>query len=619
MNGYDPSDRWAGDARSALDASLRAVRKHRRLDLADRLYQARARLDDPGLRIVVAGEFKQGKSSLINALLRRTVCAVDDDIATVVPTYVSHAAAPAALAVLAHDDSDRIERMPIPLETVAHAQTEAPSAPDGASVRAVEIGIPAPLLNLGMTLVDTPGVGGLSSAHGEVTLAALQVANAVVFVSDAGAEYSAAELEFLEKASRLCPTVITVLTKIDISPHWRLIQERNAAHLDHHNIDFNHVATSAALRWHALSRNDAELDSESGLVALEEILRQVAANARSDDIAHAGRQVRSVADELTRMFVAERSALASTSAATRLWEHYARTADEADALARPDAAWRQILQDGATDVASNLEHRLRSDMRHLRREADDAINAGDPAEIWPEFQPWLARRVARAVMDNHQQLLDDAQRLVDRVTGAFAATAELADAEIRIDLPDPSVVAPPLDRTLRDRGFGQHTMEVLKGTYGGVLMFGMLGTAWSTWSVLHPLPLLFGALVGGNAVRDVRSHRITTRRTRALTATARYLDDSVLQVGKATRDAVRQVARDLRDELLTQAARVSDAARTQAEHTKAIADNDASRASARRETLDAELAALDTLAREADRLGQLRTRAQGGTGAQGRR
>ncbi|MCB9388419.1 MAG: dynamin family protein [Acidimicrobiia bacterium] len=92
------------------------MRKHRRLDLADRLYQARARLDDPGLRIVVAGEFKQGKSSLINALLRRTVCAVDDDIATVVPTYVSHAAAPAALAVLAHDDSDRIERMPIPLE-----------------------------------------------------------------------------------------------------------------------------------------------------------------------------------------------------------------------------------------------------------------------------------------------------------------------------------------------------------------------------------------------------------------------------------------------------------------------------------------------------------------------
>ncbi|MBP7929305.1 MAG: dynamin family protein [Acidimicrobiia bacterium] len=608
MNTQETQDRWSDSARSALDSSIRAVRKYRRLDLADALYQARARLDDPGLRIVVAGEFKQGKSSLVNALLRRTVCAVDDDIATVVPTYVSFAAAPAAVAVLAHPESEVVERMPIPLESVAHAQTEAPQGPDGAVVRAVEIGVPAPLLHLGMTLVDTPGVGGLSSAHGEVTLAALRLANAMIFVSDSSAEYSAAEMEFLEQASQLCPTIIAALTKVDISPHWRHIQDLNARHLERRNIDFHQVATSAALRWHALSRNDAELDSESGLVALEEMLRDVARSARHNDIAHAGRQVAAVGRELTRMFQAERLALSSASDAASLAKGYRQVASGAAEQRLPGAPWRQLLEDGATDLASHLDFELRAQLRKLQHEADDAINAGDPADIWPEFQPWLARRVARAVMNNHQILLSKAQDLVDKVSDAFSSAAQLSDAEIQIALPDPAAIAAPMERSLRDRGFGHHTLDVLKGSYSGVLMFGMLGTAWSTWSVLHPLPLLFGALVGGNAIRDVRSQRVATRRTRAQNATTQYLDDTILHVGKSTRDAIRQLARQLRDELVGQADRVRLSAEVQAELAQQHADGDAARAQARRQAIDVELGHIAELSSAGEQLARLRTR-----------
>ena len=42
------------------------------------------------MHIVVAGEFKQGKSSLVNALVGAPVCPVDDDAATAVPTFVRH-------------------------------------------------------------------------------------------------------------------------------------------------------------------------------------------------------------------------------------------------------------------------------------------------------------------------------------------------------------------------------------------------------------------------------------------------------------------------------------------------------------------------------------------------
>ena len=42
-----------------------------------------------------------------------------------------------------------------------------------------------PLLQAGLVLVDTPGVGGLDSAHGQLTRATLRAADAVLFVTDA--------------------------------------------------------------------------------------------------------------------------------------------------------------------------------------------------------------------------------------------------------------------------------------------------------------------------------------------------------------------------------------------------------------------------------------------------
>ncbi len=62
-----------------------------RADLAKRLEHTRARLLDPDVRVIVVGEFKQGKSKLINALVNAPACPVDDDIATSVPTSVGYA------------------------------------------------------------------------------------------------------------------------------------------------------------------------------------------------------------------------------------------------------------------------------------------------------------------------------------------------------------------------------------------------------------------------------------------------------------------------------------------------------------------------------------------------
>ena len=73
-----------------VDLALKATAAYERPDLGARLAQTRKRLVDPNVRVLVVGEFKQGKSQLVNALVNAPVCPVDDDVATAVPTVVRH-------------------------------------------------------------------------------------------------------------------------------------------------------------------------------------------------------------------------------------------------------------------------------------------------------------------------------------------------------------------------------------------------------------------------------------------------------------------------------------------------------------------------------------------------
>src|SRR6478609_11071430 len=116
----------AGQLAKLVEQGLQLVGAGEREDLRRRLGQAMVRLQDPSIRVIVVGEFKQGKSKLINALVNAPVCPVDDDIATSLPTIVRYGE-PASAAVLvpttdtsagdAHGlaAADGVERRPIEL------------------------------------------------------------------------------------------------------------------------------------------------------------------------------------------------------------------------------------------------------------------------------------------------------------------------------------------------------------------------------------------------------------------------------------------------------------------------------------------------------------------------
>ena len=94
---------------------------------------------------------------------------------------------------------------PLDFDDISAYAAEPTTAPDADQVAAVRLGLPRKLLATGLVLVDTPGVGGLGSAHSAATVSALPMADAVVFVSDACQEFTAPELEFLRTAAAHVP------------------------------------------------------------------------------------------------------------------------------------------------------------------------------------------------------------------------------------------------------------------------------------------------------------------------------------------------------------------------------------------------------------------------------
>ncbi len=63
-----------------VDRALVVTKGADRKDLTDRLTNTQRRLADPSVRVLVVGEFKQGKSLLVNALLGTDVCPIDEPL-----------------------------------------------------------------------------------------------------------------------------------------------------------------------------------------------------------------------------------------------------------------------------------------------------------------------------------------------------------------------------------------------------------------------------------------------------------------------------------------------------------------------------------------------------------
>ncbi len=538
----------ADGALGAVELAIKAATAYGRPDLARRVRDRRERLVERTVRVLVVGEFKQGKSSLVNALVGAPVCPVDDDVATTVPTAVRHRDEPCARVAYATDDGGEPEWEPADVEAARRLSTGTPGPGDRRPVM-TEIGIPRRLLAGGLVLVDTPGVGGIGSPRAASTASSLPSADLVLFITDASQELTAPELEFLQAARALCPAMACVLTKIDLYPQWRTIRDLDQHHLERAGLVAPIVAVSSLLRQHAASSNDQELNTESGFPALIEHLRHSLATARTTAAEAAAQDVVDVARQLEASFEAERSALVDPQRVGELMARLTLAQREADRLRGQTSKWQQRLNDRIADLGADVDHDLRSRMREVTRVADETIDDGDPRALWAEFEPWLYRRVAAEVLANYALLHQRAALVANEVGALFDAEESEVLAAFPVSAPTEILGNVVVDTGLDDApsmSVGQSALSLLRGSYGGVLMFGMLGRMVGL-GLANPASIFLGLMMGRKSMRDEKDRQLTQARQQARQACHRYVDEVVFVIGKDSRDTVRRLHRHLRD------------------------------------------------------------------------
>ena len=523
-----------------------------RADLAKRLEQTRARLVDPDVRVIVVGEFKQGKSKLINALVNAPACPVDDDIATSVPTSVGYAPEASAWILVRKEDAAPpgaavVERQEVALDQLSDYVSERGNPGNARRIVSAEVLLPREILRGGLKLVDSPGVGGLDSSNALATLSALSSAHAVLLVSDASQEYTEPEVQFLKHAMRISPNVAAVLAKTDLYPEWRQIEQIDRGHLMDAG-DVPMFSVSSDLRLLAAELQDRALNDESGFPALVAHLRRgVLGRAELIHERAAVHDLVSVAEQLTISLRSELNAIVNPQDTPRMIAELEEAKARADEFRGRSARWQVTLTDGIADLIADMEHDLRDRLRKVQREAENSIDEGDPGPIWDQITEWLDQRVAAAVSETFVWTDERSRWLSEEVAQLFSDGEAALPA---IDVGDIEGVLDPVEQMsgldAGRLGAGEKIYIGVRGSYGGVLMVG-LATGLIGMALINPLSLLAGVLVGRRAYREDMNGRLSRRQHEAKLLVRRYVDEVVFQVGKQLKDRLRLVQRSARD------------------------------------------------------------------------
>jgi hypothetical protein len=253
----------AGAAPSTLPTEVRTARAQLTALLGEAVRPASTPTPDTPT-VVVVGETGRGKSSLVNALLHSPGASpVDAAGPTPVHVVLAHAEVP---VLTVH----RVGCAPLTVDPAALTSWNALLAAlpqDGPPPRHVELGLPVPLLEH-LTLVDTPGVGGLDGLHSGLAEVAAAGATALLVVLDAGAPLTHPELDLLARLGRDVDTVLLALTRTDVHRGWREVLAADRALLA------RHVPRLAGVVVHPVSSRLAAAADSAPTPELARVLRE---------------------------------------------------------------------------------------------------------------------------------------------------------------------------------------------------------------------------------------------------------------------------------------------------------------------------------------------------------
>lgn len=190
-----------------LKTSLTLAKQYGKIDEYENLSKLIDSGRDKNLVLLICGEFKRGKSSLINAFLGDNVCPVADGIATAAVSIIKYGKTPKVTRFYSSlDESVENGGIAIKSEVIkidSISQFAKGSSLDIDNTVYLEVEIPNNRLSDGLVLIDTPGIGSLDPRHLFLTQQSLSKADAFFFVTDTAEPMLTTELDFIR--DKICP------------------------------------------------------------------------------------------------------------------------------------------------------------------------------------------------------------------------------------------------------------------------------------------------------------------------------------------------------------------------------------------------------------------------------
>ncbi len=195
-----------GDASSASPAVL------------SRLKDLRKRLQDERLQLAILGQFKRGKSTFLNALLGQPLLPTGIIPLTAIPTFIAWGPTPMVrITYRTQQASDEFHATAA--EEVRNCLfkfvAEEANPKNKLGVARVELLFPAPILENGVVLIDTPGIGSTHRHNTDAALEVLPECDAALFVVSADPPITDAELEYLKAIRPTVARIFFILNKAD--------------------------------------------------------------------------------------------------------------------------------------------------------------------------------------------------------------------------------------------------------------------------------------------------------------------------------------------------------------------------------------------------------------------
>jgi len=363
------------------------------------------------VEVVILGQFKAGKSSLINSFLKEPVLPVGVLPVTAVITRLFYGKERKAWV-----EKLNSERLVISVERLSEFITEKNNPENKKKVMLVDISLPELKLFQNIRFIDTPGLGSIFAHNTEVTKSWYKNIGAAVVVVSATQPLSQNDIELIRAAVEQSPEVYIIISKADLINEDELndistfIKER--------------VHEEFGIHFRVFPYSSVESNDDHKTEVVESIFKKLSEQAPETNLRIAGHKMQYLS-RLTRSYLEISLSLQNKKEEERK-ELRNRIIDQQIRLSYVKKELAYIHQNYQTITRTKLEKEiiekfqpvLTDQLTGQLNKAFDTWN-GNLNTVSRGYEKWIREVMAAAMMDVQDDERDFIRQYLDEVRGHF--------------------------------------------------------------------------------------------------------------------------------------------------------------------------------------------------------